>query len=384
MGINFLESKIDEIAGRCVSDMTPGFCILLAKEGVPLIRRAYGMSDVEAGIKIKPEDHFIIASNTKQFTCLAILILKERGLLDLDEPIERFFPDFPEYRKKVTVRMLMSHTSGIKEYFDDDVLEANEKFLRTAHSGELLDLAKSFGDKLRFEPDTDISYCNTAYVMLGDIVRQLSGKSFGQFIKTEIFDVLEMNQSAAPDYMDETDPAQVKGYTSGATENSTAVSAAACETECGETEDSSAAGPATYSEVPYDMLEVGYADGNISTNVDDILIWHNYLFNENDDRIVPYNVRKEMWTPHRLADGRETTYGMGIMTGNFDEEHHVVFDDRRELWHTGGTMGFISRISYFPDDKVSAVFLTNWEGIERDSIFDALVRASEDVLFAES
>ena len=270
--------------------------------------------------------------------------------------------------------MLMSHTSGIKEYFDNDVLETNEEFLRHAHSGELLDLMKSCGDKLGFEPDTYISYCNTAYVMLGEIIWKLSGKSFGSFIKEEIFDVLGMNNSLAPDYMDETDPAQVKGYTSGIAAGS---NAGLDELESA----GSGAGPATFTEVPYDMLEVGYADGNISTNVDDILVWHNYLYNENDDRIVPYEIRKEMWTPHRLKDGRETAYGMGIMTGDFDEEHHVVFDDRRELWHTGGTMGFISRISYFPDDKVSAVFLTNWEGIERDTIFDALVRASEDELF---
>ena len=348
-----LKNRIDDIASRYVSDATPGFSLLIAEDGEPVLRSAYGMADIESGTRIRPEDHFIIASNTKQFTCLAVLMLRERGLIDLDETIERFFPDFPDYRKKVTVRMLMCHTSGITEYFDDEVLGQNEEFLRTADTAALIEMMKNIGDKLHFEPDTDFSYCNTAYVMLGSIIEQLSGKSFGRFLKEEIFDVLEMSHSVAPDYMDETDVEQVTGYMSP---------------EAGEEYPKLFENGERFVACPYDMLEVGYADGNISTNVDDILKWHRFLFDETDDRLVPYEKRKEMWTPHKLKDGRETSYGLGLITGDLDEDHKT-FDDRREIWHTGGTMGFISRISYFPDDKISVVMLTNWNGIDRDNLF---------------
>ena len=241
----------------------------------------------------------------------------------------------------------MCHTSGIMEYFEDD-FEKNLPRLRTARTADILDIAKAYGNRLHFTPDTGISYCNTAYVMLGSIIEQLSGMVFGKFLKKEIFDTLEMNQTLAPDYMDQTDLDQVAGYLE--------------ETE------------SHFCRVPYDMLEVGYADGNISTNVDEILKWHGYLFNENDDRIVPYDIRREMWMPHVLKIGEKTNYGFGIMTGNFDEDHRTV-SDKRELWHTGGAEGFISRISYFPDEKVSAVMLTNWNGIARDEVFTGIVNA---------
>ncbi|MBR2547130.1 MAG: beta-lactamase family protein [Eubacterium sp.] len=343
------EKEIDEVAGRYVSDATPGFSMLLAKDGEVLFRKAYGMADLEHSIHIRPSDHFIIASNTKQFTCLSVLLLRSRGLIDLDESIARFFPDFPEYKNEVTVRMLMCHTSGIMEYFETD-FEKNLPRLRTAETADLIEIAKSYGNKLNFMPDTGQSYCNTAYVMLGSIIEQLSGMRFGEFLKKEIFDILEMDHSLAPDHMDQKDPDQVFGYRSADSDD-----------------------PA-FVRVPYDMLEIGYADGNISTSVDDILRWHQYLFNEDDDRIVPYEVRREMWEPHVLKTGEKTNYGLGIMTGDFDEDHRTV-SDRRELWHTGGAEGFISRISYFPDDKISAVMLTNWNGIERDALFTGMMKA---------
>ncbi|MBQ3281177.1 MAG: beta-lactamase family protein [Eubacterium sp.] len=339
------EKEIDETAGRYVSDATPGFSMLLAKDGEVLFRKAYGMADLEHGIPIEPSDHFIIASNTKQFTCLSVLILKDRGLLDPDEPVARFFPDFPEYKDDVTIRMLMCHTSGIMDYFEDD-FEKNLPRLKTAGTEDILEIAAAYGNRLHFAPDTAQSYCNTAYVMLGSIIEQLTGMRFGEFLKKEIFDTLEMDHSVAPDYMDQEDPDQVSGYAEYQ--------------------------PHVFTRVPYDMLEVGYADGNISTNADDILKWHRYLYNEDDDRIVPYSIRREMWKPHVLKTGEMTSYGFGIMTGDFDEDHRTV-SDRTELWHTGGAEGFISRISYFPDEKISAVMLTNWNGIARDGLFTEMM-----------
>ena len=393
---------IDDIAGRYVSDTTPGFSMLLARGGKVLFRKAYGMADLEHGVPIKPSDHFIIASNTKQFTCLLILMLREKGLLDLDEPIARFFPDFPEYKDTVTIRMLMCHTSGITEYFDEEELEKLIPVLRTADTGKMLEIIKGFGNRLYFQPDTRISYCNSAYVMLGSIIEQLAGMRFGQLLKKEIFDTLEMDHSIAPDYMDQIDPEQVCGYMSQEAEEivlkaassydaalTEAAAAPAAPGRPAAAPDAAASGPegraaenaasqtamigTIFRHVPYDMLEVGYADGNISTNVDDILKWHQYLFSESDDRIVPYSVRKEMWAPHVLKTGEKTNYGFGMMTGDFDDDHHTV-SDRRELWHTGGTEGFISRISYFPDEKISAIMLTNWNGIARDELFREIVQ----------
>ena len=371
MDIDLIEKNIDAEVAKYLSDNTPGMSLLIAKDGRPLLQKTYGMADLEKKIPVKPEDHFIIASNTKQFTCLAILMLRERGLLDLDETIDRFFPDFPDYTKKITVRMLMSHTSGIMEYFEDDFFMKYEKRLRTADTADLLEIAKEYGDRLYFEPDTKLSYCNTGYVMLGDIVRQLSGKMFGQFLEEEVFPVIGMDDSVAPDYMDHGDPKVVPGY----------MDTKEMASEMGE--DAVKAADVIYTDqndgfgfvrMPYDMLEVGYADGNISTSAAEVLKWHNYLYDKDDDRLVPYEKRKEMWTPHVYNDGTESLYGMGLMLGDFDEDHIVFSEDKREIWHTGGSMGFISRISYLPDEKISAIMLTNWNGVARNELFRGIMK----------
>lgn len=338
-----LEQAVDRVVGKSVNDRTPGFALLLAKDGEVLLRKGYGMADLEKGTPIRPEDNFVIASNTKQFTCLAILMLRDRGLLDLDEPIERFFPDFPDYRKTVTVRMLMAHTSGIREYFEEGFRE-NEAALRTADTAALLEIAKGFGPELDFEPDTKWSYCNTAYVMLGDIVRQLTGKMFGQFLESEILRPLGMNGTVAPDYMDQPDPRQVKGYVETA--------------------------PGVFAPQPYDMLLVGYADGNLSSNVDDLLKWHNFLYESHGAPLVKPSTIDEMFVSHKLKDGTATNYGMGFFLDQI-EGKSKHYPGHTEIWHTGGTMGFISRLSRFPDEHVTAAMLTNWEGdgLARDELF---------------
>lgn len=337
-----LEQAVDRVVGRYINDRTPGCSLLLAKDGEVLLRKGYGMADLEKGTPVKAGDNFIIASNTKQFTCLAILMLRDRGLLALDEPIERFFPDFPDYRKKVTIRMLMCHTSGIREYFEEG-FRTNEAALSKADTAALLEIAKDFGPELNFEPDTQWSYCNTAYVMLGDIVRQLTGKPFGKFLETEIFAPLGMDDSVAPDYMDQTDPRQVAGYSDEET-------------------------PGTFIRQPYDMLLVGYADGNISSNVDDLLKWHHFLYESDGAPLVKRSTLEEMFLCHKLKDGTSTNYGMGLFLGQILGKSQR-YPGHDEVWHTGGTTGFISRLSRFRDDGVTAAMLTNWNGIQRDEIF---------------
>lgn len=339
-----IEKKADDLAARYFGSATPACSLLAAKDGNVVFRKAYGMADLENGIPATPDHNFIIASNTKQFTCLAVLMLRDRGLLALDETIERFFPDFPDYRKKVTVRMLMEHTSGIPDYFDER-FESRLKEAAEADTAEMLRIAKTLGGT-DFEPGTQFSYSNTGYVMLGDIVRQLSGKSFGGFLETEVLAPLGMDRSFAPDYMDQRDPHQTEGYQNGDVSG-------------------------TFKRVPYDMLEVGYADGNISSNTDDMLKWHAFLYGDDPGygaEVIEKSHLKELYTPGRLADGTALDYGLGIMTGELDADHRCV-KGRRELWHTGGSMGFISRVSYFPDDKVSLIMLTNWLEVPRDEFF---------------
>ncbi len=346
-GMETLEQAVGRALERTMNGHTPGCALLLARGGEVLLRTARGMADLEHGVAAAAENRFVIASNTKQFACFAILMLRDRGLLTLDEPVARFFPDFPPYRERVTVRMLMSHTSGIREYFEN-ATEADEALLRRADAGDILNLLRGYGDELDFAPDTRWSYCNSGFVMLGEIVRQLTGKSFGRFLESEVFVPLGMRDSRAPENVATQVDALVPGY-------------------------SDEQNPGVFLCEPRDMMQVGYADGNVVSTVDDLLKWHRFLFGSDGAPPVRPGTLREMFTPHRLADGTDTHYGLGFCLDTTDAERPRYCAARREIFHTGHVPGFVSRISYFPDDEVSAILLTNWSGVPRDAVFFAVL-----------
>src|SRR5665647_3648677 len=154
---NSIEKKIDAIVYEKISENTPGFSLMVTKGEDIIVNKGYGMADLENHILIKPDDNFIIASNTKQFTCIALLMLMQKGLLDIDDSPEKFFPNFPDYIKKITVRQMMCHTSGIKEYFAEE-FRPKPELIATADTKALLEVIKGFGKELDFEPDTKFSY----------------------------------------------------------------------------------------------------------------------------------------------------------------------------------------------------------------------------------
>ena len=333
-----LEQRLDAVISPVMHEGTPGMALLIAEGEDILLRKAYGTADLAAGRPIVPEDNFVIASNTKQFTCMAILMLCEQGLLSLDETIERFFPDFPDYRKTLTVRHLMNHQSGIREYFDDAIWQKWEN-AKNADTKEMLSIIKQF-DKLDFEPDSKYSYCNSAYVMLGSIVEQLSGMPFGKFLEEKILRPVGMTHSFAPDTMNDHPASLICGYT--------------------RQEDGS------FALQDYDMKLVGYADGNIQSNVDDMLTWHRYLYESKEEIFLKRSTMAECFKENHLADGSGTGYGLGFFLNSETPGH-------KEIWHTGGTMGFISRCSRYPDDRLSVIMLTNYEGLPKNALYDQII-----------
>lgn len=336
-----LERRLDKVISPTMNDNTPGMALLIAEGDEVLIRKAYGIADFKTGRKVSVDDNFIIASNTKQFACMAILMLARAGFLELDEPIERFFPDFPDYVKDVTVRQLMVHQSGIKEYFEEERWQPTIR----ANTDQMMEIIKGFGD-LDFVPGENFAYCNSAYVMLGKIVEQLSGISFGQFLKTKILDPVGMKNSFAPDYMDDRPDSLIKGYVLK---------------------------DGKFQEAPYDMLQVGYADGNIQSNVDDLLCWHKHLYESKEEIFLDRKTIEECFVNTKLNNGTETGYGYGFfINGSKFHEGHV--DGHREIWHTGGTTGFISRVTRFVDEKVSVIMLTNYEGLPKNELFFTIIK----------
>ncbi len=324
---------LDERVTKIVSDInssTPGLSLLIGKGEDIIYQKGFGMADIENNIPIEPETCFIIASVTKQFTCMALMMLKERGLLDYDETIDRYFPDFPEYKNRVTIRNLMTHTSGIKEYFTDQCIEG-VLIPENATQEDILNIIKGFGD-LEFEPGSRFSYSNSGYVMLGAIIEKVSGLPFDRFMLENIFKPIGMDKTQIGVSPDQKFGNLAKGYKT-VSDN-------------------------TFHRTKMDMAAIGWADGNMVSTVGDLFKWHRALFTE---KLVKSQTMQEAFKPNALSDGNLSNYGFGWFID--------TWEGHRQIWHTGGTIGYISRLSRFVDDDTVIIMLTNNDGINRDDIF---------------
>jgi CubicO group peptidase (beta-lactamase class C family) len=354
-----MDERIAEAAARTaadhgITDVTPGFAALVERAGEVVYRGAFGCADLACGRPLDPADNFIIASNTKQLCCLCIVKLAEEGKIGLDEPIGRFFPDFPEYARRVTPAQMMSHTSGLPDYYEEGFANGfspEVERLRYATTADMLEYFKTF-DAPSFEPDAGWEYSNTGFVMLGDIVRQLSGVGFGAYLEREVLRPLGMDRSFAPDDYDSRDPWLVEGYGRDPKKG--------------------------FVKRPYDMLMVGFADGNVSSNVDDLLTWHRWLYEGVGPDIVSEESKSLLFRDHVLRDGRLCGYGFGLNLGKTgaacDSGPHIP--GVAEIWHSGDATGFRSMTSRFTDDDTSVIILFNDEGLEREEILVSIARAA--------
>ncbi len=166
-------------------------CILVVREGNILLKKGYGMANVELGVANGPETVFHIASVSKPFTAAAILILQERGLLSVNDPLTVYIPDYPG-GDKITLHHLMTHTSGIPNVNDFPDYDAKSKFSHTTS-----DLVALFKDKpTMFEPGERYSYSNSNYNLLAYIIEHVSGMSYGEFLQKNVFGPLNMESTA--------------------------------------------------------------------------------------------------------------------------------------------------------------------------------------------
>ncbi len=194
-------NKIDAVFSRLTSSDAPGLAVLVRKNGSTVFARGYGVRGLRTNAKIDAHTNFRLASFTKQFTAMAIMLLVHDGKLRYDERLTEIFPDFPMYGKSITIRNLLNHTSGLPDY--EDLMDAAEKSERTIwtpekqiQDAEVLELLKKEING-NFKPGTSWSYSNSGYVVLGLIVKKVSGNTYGEFLQTRIFAPLKMNHTIA-------------------------------------------------------------------------------------------------------------------------------------------------------------------------------------------
>ncbi len=288
----------------------PGAALMVIHRSKPVIVRSYGLAEVERKIPITSQTNFRLASLTKQFTAMAIMLLVERGKLTYETTLPAIFTDFPNYGKQITIRHLLQHTSGLIDYEDLIPPTATTQVL----DKDVLIMMKS-QDSTYFPPGTQFRYSNSGYAILAMIVERLSGKRFAQFLRDEIFQPLGMVNTVAFEQGISVVPNRAFGY-------------------------HIQGDSVFFSDQSVTSAVLG--DGGIYSSVDDLYKWDQALYTE---KLVHRATLDAAFQP-----GLEH-YGFGWYCD--------TFKGKRRVYHTGSTCGFRNVIMRLPDEQLTIIILTN-------------------------
>jgi D-alanyl-D-alanine carboxypeptidase len=312
-----MQQKIDKVASDALTKTgVPSASVAVVRDGQIAYLHAYGHARLDPETPAKPEMRYSIGSISKQFTAAAILLLQEEGKLSLDDKVGKFVPNLTR-ANEVTIRQLLSHTSGYQDYWPQDYVMP--MMLHPVTAEKILD---TWGRKpLDFEPGTKWQYSNTNYVIAGVIVEKISGEPLLQFLQQKIFAPLNMKSVADTDKtkLGDTDPTGYLRY---------------------------ALGPPRPA--PREGSGWLFAAGELAMPVEDLAKWDISIINQKLMKPASY---QEFETEVLLKNGLGTRYGLGVDVRS--ELGH------RSLSHSGEVSGFTSDNLVFPDERVAVIVLTN-------------------------
>ncbi len=306
----------------------PGLSLGVMRGGKIIKAKGYGLANVELDVPVKPESIFQTGSVGKQFTSMAVMMLVEEGKVHLDDKLSVYFPDAPAIWKQITVRNLLTHTSGIHDYESENSIKPGGPInMRQDYTEDEL-YQKIAAMPLDFQPGEKWQYSNSGYVLLGFLIHKVTGEFYGDFLQQRIFGPLGMN---ATRIISEADiiPNRSAGYAlvDGVLKNQEWVSPTMNST----------------------------ADGALYTDIPDMAKWDAALYTE---KLVKKSSLAQIWTPVKLNNGNTYPYGFGW---DIDE-----VNGHRLIQHDGAWQGFTTQISRYVDDKLTIVVLTNLDSGHSD------------------
>ncbi|MES2317058.1 MAG: serine hydrolase [Pseudomonadota bacterium] len=308
------------LAARYAPD-APGAAVIVVKDGKVIFRKGYGLADLELKTPLRPEMVFRLASVTKQFTAVAIMMLAEQGKLALSDDVRRFIPDYPAAAGAVTIERLLNHTAGVPGFSDDYLAKRDMRADITP--AQILELIKA--QPSEFVPGTKWAYSDGGYELLGMIIETASGLSYADFIEQRIFTPLGMQHSFY-DRSERIIPNRVKGY---------------------------AQTPSGYQNTAYLSMTLPYAAGSLASSVDDLALWDAAI--ADSDKLLGAESRRRMLVSYTLPDGAVGLmpygFGMGLTPRRNEPRVH----------HNGQINGFTTAVLRLPKDKVYVAVLTNVE-----------------------
>jgi CubicO group peptidase (beta-lactamase class C family) len=327
--------RIDQLLHECTLPGPPGASVLVVDRGETVVRKSYGPANLEERVPATPDTNYRLASVTKQFTAMAIMLLAERGKLSYDQKIEDFFPALPAWSRVVTLRQLLNHTSGIMDYEDaapappPDPIAPRDQLKEP----DVLRIMQKL-ERTYFEPGTEWRYSNSGYVLLGIVVEKVSGMTFPRFLKQNIFDPLGMTHTVA--YQEGISVVRKRAY--------------------------------GYSKegarfVRHDQSQTSalLGDGGVYSSIDDLAKWDRGLA---DMRLVKPETWKQAVTSGVLKSGKKTNYGFAWRLEPY--RGHTLWS------HDGDTVGFRTTILRFPDDRLTVVLLLNREDLDSRKLASAI------------
>jgi len=348
-----VQQKMDAIFAPLAGAHSPGVAVLVVQDGKKLFGRGYGLRDLRSLAKIDERTNFRLASCSKQFTAMSIMLLVHDGKLRYDQKLTDIFPEFPGYGKAITIRNLLHHTGGLQDYetLMDQADAQNSTYPFPQHwtedhqiqDAEVLTLLEH-SDRGMFQPGTKWYYSNSGYVVLGLVVAKVSGQPFRDFLQQRIFKPLKMEHTL--------------GYERGKNEISNRA--------YGHTREGN-----SWKQTDQSSTSATLGDGGIYSSLEDLAKWDEAL---RTNKLLTKEEMQPALAPFSFADGSQprwpansdrpegspALYGFGWFLDSY--KNHL------RMWHYGETQGFRSYIIRFSDEPLTIMVLSNRSDITPESL----------------
>ncbi len=313
-----LKIRVDKVFAEYDKSSSPGCALGIVRDGRMLYRNGYGSANLDFRLPITPNSIFDIGSTSKQFSTMAILLLEQDGKLKIDDDVRKYVPELRDYGAVITIRHLLNHTSGLRDYLTLAALALYDEDDFYTDDDVLAMIARQ--QELNFAPGTDYLYSNSGFFLLSTIVKRVSGKSLRAFAEERILKPLQMPASHFHDDHTEIVRNRATGY---------------------------APLPGNRFKVSMSTLDM-VGDGGIYTSVNDLFKWDQNFYTH---KVGGAELLARMQTPSKLNDGKELKYGLGLFVGPYRGLPSVS--------HGGSWAGFRAELLRFPGEKVSVICLCN-------------------------
>lgn len=301
------------------TERTPGCAVGVSEQGRPVLERAYGMADLEHDIANRADTIFEAGSVSKQFTAAAVLVLARDGKLSLDDPVRTYVPELPDYGVPLTIRHMLTHTSGLRDWGSLMAIAGMPRGSRTYTHDHVVDIL-SRQEALNFTPGSHWSYSNSGYNLAAVIVARVSGMSFAEFSRTRLFEPLGLTHTSWRDDYRRVVPGRAIAY-------------------------APASGDRFLQDMPFEDV---HGNGGLLTTVGDLLTWNAAVMT---GPMSGPDMGGRQHTLATLTDGQTLHYGLGVFRS--------VYKGLPEIYHSGSTAGYRAFLTYYEPANLSVAVLCN-------------------------